>query len=133
MEADDTVLVYKILDLTILILVSVFFIGMLGSDFPTLGIDKPILSISDEWKTSIDSLIYPIIVLLAMDLALKYRKTNDRKKFVKKYWIDILMLILIQIFSTFKFLNLGLGIVKKLKTAKMGVKIAHKTKKMSEK
>ena len=132
-EADDTVLIYKILDLTILILVSIFFIGMLGSDFPTLGIDKPILSISDEWKTFMDSLIYPIIILLIIDLVLKYRKTNDRKKFVKKYWIDIIMLILIPIFSIFKFLNLGLGIVKKLKTAKMGVKIAHKTKKMSQK
>ena len=126
-------LIYKILDLTILVLVSIFFIGMLGSDFPTLGIVKPILPISDEWKTFIDSLIYPIIVLLTIDLALKYRKTNDRKKFVKKYWIDILMLILIPIFSAFKFLNLGLGIVKKLKAAKMGVKIAHKTKKISRK
>ena len=67
MEADDTVLVYKILDITILILVSVFFIGMLGSDFPTLGIDKPILPISEKWKTFIDSLIYPIIVLLTID------------------------------------------------------------------
>ena len=131
-DARTTVLSYKILDLAILILVSIFFIGMLGSDFPTLGIDKPILPISNEWKTFIDSLIYAIVVLLAIDLALKYRKTDDRKEFVKRYWIDILMLIMIPIFSAFKFLNLGLGIVKKIKAAKMGVKIAHKTKKMSQ-
>jgi hypothetical protein len=126
-------LIYKILDLMILGLVSVFFVGMLGSDFPILGIEQPILPIPVEWKIFIDSLIYPIIILLFIDLILKYRKTNDRKKFVKKYWIDIVMLILIPIFSTFKFLNLGLGIVKKLKTAKMGVKIVHKTKKISQK
>ena len=60
-EVDDTVLIYKILDLTILILVSIFFIGMLGSDFPTLGIDKPILPISDEWKTFIDLSNYRFI------------------------------------------------------------------------
>jgi len=126
-------LIYKILDLMILGLVSVFFLGMLGSDFPTLGIEQPILPIPVEWKIFIDSLIYPIIILLFIDLILKYRKTNDRKKFVKKYWIDIVMLILIPIFSTFKFLNLGLGIAKKLKTGKMGVKIVHKTKKISQK
>ena len=126
-------LIYKILDLMILGLVSIFFVGMLGSDFPTLGIEQPILPIPVEWKIFIDSLIYPIIILLFIDLILKYRKTNDRKKFVKKYWIDIVMLILIPIFSTFKFLNLGLSIVKKLKTAKMGVKIIHKTKKISQK
>jgi hypothetical protein len=126
-------LIYKILDLMILVLVSVFFVGMLGSDFPILGIEQPILPIPVEWKIFIDSLIYPIIILLFIDLILKYRKTNDRKKFVKKYWIDILMLILIPIFSTFKFLNLGLGIVKKLKTVKMGVKIVDKTKKISQK
>ncbi len=43
------------------------------------------------------------------------------------------MLIIIQILSAFKFLNLEWIIVEKLKTAKMGVKIAHKTKKLSRK
>jgi len=106
---------------------------MLGSNFSTLGMEQSIISILVEWKYFFDFLIYPIIVLLVIDLVLKYRKTNDRKKFVKKHWIDIMMLILIPIFSTIKFLNLGLNIVKKIKTVKMGVKIVHKTKKVSQK
>jgi len=106
---------------------------MLDSNFSTLGIDQPIISIPVEWKHFFDFLIYPIIVLLVIDLVLKYRKTNDRKKFVKKHWIDIIMLILIPIFSAFKFLNLGLNVVKKIKTVKMSVKIVHKTKKVSQK
>ena len=126
-------LIYKILDLTILVSVSIFFVGMLDSNFSTLGIDQPIISIPVEWKHFFDFLIYPIIVLLVIDLVLKYRKTNDRKKFVKKHWIDIIMLILIPIFSAFKFLNLGLNVVKKIKTVKMSVKIVHKTKKVSQK
>ena len=126
-------LIYKILDLTILVFVSIFFVGMLGSNFSTLGMEQSIISILVEWKYFFDFLIYPIIVLLVIDLVLKYRKTNDRKKFVKKHWIDIMMLILIPIFSTIKFLNLGLNIVKKIKTVKMGVKIVHKTKKVSQK
>ncbi len=44
-----------------------------------------------------------------------------------------MMLILIPIFSAFKFFKLGLNIVKKLKTVKMGLKILHKTKKVSQK
>ena len=80
-----------------------------------------------------DILIWPIVVLLTFDLVLKYRKTNDPKKFVKKYWIDIAMLTMIPIFSSFKFFKLGLSVVKKLKAAKMGAKVIHKTKKISEK
>ncbi|MDH3766591.1 MAG: hypothetical protein OER82_12400 [Nitrosopumilus sp.] len=126
-------LISKILDLIILVLVSIFFIGMLGSEFPALGIVQPLIPIPHEWKHFFDILIYPIIVLLVIDLAMKYRKTNDLKEFVKKYWIDIAMLILIPVFSAFKFFKFGLSIVKKLKTVKMGVKIAHKTKKVSQK
>jgi len=126
-------IIYKILDLIILVLVSIFFIGMLDSEFPELGIVEPLVSIPAEWKHFFDILIYPIIILLAIDLALKYRKTNDPKKFVKKYWIDIVMLILIPIFSTFKIFKFGLSIIKKIKTVKMGAKIAHKTKKVSQK
>ena len=126
-------IICKILDLIILVLVSIFFIGMLDSEFPELGIVEPLVSIPVEWKHFFDILIYPIIILLAIDLALKYRKTNDSKNFVKKYWIDIVMLILIPIFSTFKIFKFGLSIIKKLKTVKMGAKIIHKTKKVSQK
>ena len=126
-------IIYKILDLIILVLVSIFFIGMLDSEFPELGIVEPLVPIPAEWKHFFDILIYPIIILLAIDLTLKYRKTNDPKKFVKKYWIDIVMLILIPIFSTFKIFKFGLSIIKKLKTVKMGAKIIHKTKKVSQK
>jgi len=126
-------LIHKILDLIILILVGIFFIGMLGTEFPALGLVQPLIPIPIEWKQFFDILIYPIIILLIIDLTLKYRKTNDPKKFVKKYWIDIVMLILIPIFSTFKFFKFGLSFIKKLKTIKMGVKIIHKTKKVSQK
>lgn len=125
--------IFKILDLMILVLVTLFFVGMLSFEYNTLGLQQPIVSIPVEWKYLFDVLIWPIITLLILDLSLKYRKTNDPKKFVKKYWIDIAMLILIPVFSAFKFFKLGLSIVKKLKAAKIGAKIIHKTKKVSQK
>jgi len=124
---------YKILDFIILVIVMVFFIGILSFEYSILGLQNPVISISSEWKPFFDILIYPIVALLAIDLALKYRKEKNRKKFVKKYWIDIIMLILIPVFSIFKFFKVGLSLTKQLKTLKMGTKALHKTKKIAKK
>jgi len=124
---------YKILDLTILVITTIFFIGILAFDYPIFGLSEPLILIPYEWKFFFDIMIWLLVSLLIIDLTLKYKKTKNPKKFIKKYWIDILMLILIPIFSVFKSLKIGLSIVKQLKTAKMGAKIAHKTKKISKK
>ena len=124
---------YKILDFIILVIVMVFFIGILSFDYSILGLQNPLILISSEWKPFFDFLIYPIVSLLAVDLALKYRKEKNPKKFVKKYWIDIIMLVLIPVFSIFKFFKVGLSLAKQLKTLKMGTKALHKTKKIAKK
>ena len=123
----------KILDIAILILSILFFIGLLAFEYHSFGLEHPILPIPDKFKDFFEFLIWPIILLLILDLVIKYRKINDTKKFVKKYWIDIIMLVLIPVFFIFKFLKIGLNIVKQFKTAKMGAKIFHKTKKISQK
>jgi len=123
----------KILDLTILIFVSAFLTGLLGHEYGALGLHQPIILMSEELPYFLDTLIWFIIILLIFDLVLKYRKTKDPKKFVKKYWMDIAMLVLIPVFSSFKFFKVGLSIVKKLRATKMSVKIIHKTKKISGK
>ena len=122
----------KVLDLIILVLVSLFFIGLLAFEYPSLGLENPLLPIPNEFKEFFEFLIWPIIVLLIIDLIFKYRAIKNPKKFVKKYWIDIIMLILIPVFSIFKFFKIGLSAIKQLKTIKMGAKIFHKTKKISQ-
>ena len=124
---------YKILDFIILVIVMVFFVGILSFEYSILGLQNPVIPISSEWKPFFDILIYPIVALLAVDLTLKYRKEKNPKKFVKKYWIDIIMLVLIPVFSIFKFFKVGLSITKQLKTLKMGTKALHKTKKIAKK
>lgn len=123
----------KILDLTILIFISAFLTGLLGHEYGALGLHQPIILMSEELLYFLDTLIWPIIILLIFDLVRKYRKTKDPKKFVKKYWMDIAMLVLIPVLSSFKFFKVELSIVKKLKATKMSVKIIHKTKKISGK
>ena len=124
---------YKFLDLIILVIVMVFFVGILSFEYSIFGLQNPVIPISSEWKPFFDILIYPIVALLAVDLTLKYRKEKNPKKFVKKYWIDIIMLVLIPVFSIFKFFKVGLSITKQLKTLKMGTKALHKTKKVTKK
>jgi hypothetical protein len=124
---------YQILDMIILVLVILFFVGMLGTSFQGLGTDISILFIPDDVQAFLDVLIYPIIALLGIDLVLKYRKTKNPKKFVRKYWIDIFMIVLIPVFSIFKFFKIGLSLTKQLKTLKMGAKALHKSKKFTKK
>ena len=122
----------KILDMIILVFASLFFIGLLAFEYHSFGLKNPLLSIPDQFKEFFEFLIWPILTLLILDLILKYRKINNPKKFVKKHWSDILMLVLIPVFSILKFLKIGLSVVKQLKTIKMGAKIFHKTKKISQ-
>ena len=44
------------------------------------GLENPILSIPDEFKEFFEFLIWPILILLTLDLVLKYRKINNPKK-----------------------------------------------------
>ena len=123
----------KILDFSILVLAGLFLIGFAINEYKVLGLEQPLIKISHEWKLFFEYLIWPFIGMLVLDLGLKYKKTKNPKKFVKKYWIDIVMLALIPVLAAFKFFKLGVGIAKKLKTAKTGAKVIHKTKKVSQK
>ena len=123
----------QILDFSILVVATMFLVGMLAFDYSIFGLTEPVVSIPNDWKSFFDVLIWPLVTLLVLDLIFKYKKTGNPNKFFKKYWIDVMMLILIPIFSVFKSLKIGISIVKQLKTAKMDAKIAHKTKKISEK
>lgn len=123
----------KILDLIIIGISFLFLIGLLAFEYHSIGLQEPILQIPEEFKEFFEFLIWPLVALLIVDLVIKYKKTNNTKKFVKKHWIDIVMLALIPIFFMFKFLKVGISLVKKLKTAKMGAKIFHKTKNISQK
>ena len=69
-----------------------------------------------------------MLVLLSFELFLKYMKVRDWKKFLKKYWLDVAMIILIPVFSGIKIIK-ALKIAKKIKIVKYGFKAADKTQK----
>ena len=113
-------MLFKLLDFSILVIAIIFFIGVLAFDYSIFGFSEPLMLISDEWKLFFDVLLWPLVSLLLVDLTLKYKNTKNPKKFIKKYWIDILMLILIPVFSVSKSLKIGISIVKYIPRAGFG-------------
>ena len=75
-----------------------------------------------------DTVLYVMLSLLAFELLLKYMKVRDWKIFLKKYWLDVAMVVLIPVFSGVKILK-ALKLAKKAKIAKYGFKAADKTQK----
>lgn len=59
-------------------------------------------------------------------------KVRDWRLFLKKYWLDVAMVILIPIFSGVKILK-AFKLAKKVKIAKYGFKVADKTRKKIKK
>ena len=116
------------LEYSILILVIFYFVVLFFSEYKALGLETPIIEIPQQLKQINDMVLYVMLGLLSFELLLKYMKIRDWKLFLKKYWFDVAMVILIPIFSGIKILK-ALKIAKKIKVAKYGFKAADKTRK----
>ena len=116
------------LEYAILVLVIFYFVVLFFSEYKAIGLEKPIVAIPESLKTANELVLGLILGLLSFDLILKYMKIRNWKKFLKKYWLDIAMVILIPVFSGIKIIK-ALKLAKKLKVAKYGFKVGDKTQK----
>ncbi|QMU54813.1 MAG: hypothetical protein GKS07_07960 [Nitrosopumilus sp.] len=116
------------LEYTILILVIFYFAVLFFSEYEILGLETPILEIPQQLKQINETVLYVMLALLSFELLLKYMKVRDWKLFLKKYWLDVAMVIIIPIFSGIKILK-AIKLAKKIKIAKYGFKAANKTQK----
>ena len=116
------------LEYTILALVIFYFVILFFSEYKTIGLEKPIMEIPENLKTANDMILGLMLGLLSFELILKYMKIRNWRRFLKKYWLDIAMVILIPVFSGIKIIK-ALKLTKKLKIAKYGFKAADKTQK----
>ena len=117
---------------SILILVIFYFVVLFLSEYKTLGLETPIIEIPQQLKQINEIVLYVMLVLLSFELQLKYLKVRDWRLFLKKYWLDVAMVILIPIFSGVKILK-AIKVAKKVKIAKYGFKAADKTRKKIKK
>lgn len=116
------------LEYSILFLVIFYFVILFFSEYKALGLESPIVEIPQQLKEINGIVLYVMLSLLSFELLLKYMKIRDWRLFLKKYWLDVVMVILIPIFSGVKILK-AIKLAKKAKIAKYGFKVADKTQK----
>ncbi|EGG42853.1 hypothetical protein Nlim_0278 [Candidatus Nitrosarchaeum limnium SFB1] len=119
----------KILSFVNFSLIIVFIFGLINIEHSSLGIPKPLFEITDQAVIFFDIIFWTIVGLLALELVIAYLKIRDTKMFVKKYWLEIIMLVLMPIFVGFKILKISLKIIKQIKVGKTVFKLFHKIKK----
>lgn len=114
-------------DLTIFILLILFFIGFLSFDYEVFGLENSFMHIPKFYKTYFDVLPWTIFSLLVVDLIIKFKLVDcDPRYFIKKYWIDILLTVLIPVLFPLKFLKPASKIYKSTKFVKSGYKLIQK-------
>ncbi|AFU60445.1 hypothetical protein Ngar_c35320 [Candidatus Nitrososphaera gargensis Ga9.2] len=81
----------KILDLAVLGLLVVFFIGVLAFEVAYFGLSEPIIPIPHEAEPYFEVLPWVILGLLMADIYVKYVKLgSDWRALVRQHWPDII-------------------------------------------
>lgn len=116
-----------VIDLSIFALLIIFIIGFLAFDYEIFGIDKPIIQLPSVLKGYYEVLPWILFLLLVLDLIIKFKVSDyNFRYFLKKYWFDLLLTILIPILFPIKFLKPAVKIYKSTKLSKSGIKLFQK-------
>ena len=114
-------------DLSIIVLLVLIFVGFVSFDYEIFGLKDSFLPIPENYKSFFEILPWILFLLLIVDLAIKFKLVGgDLRYFVKKYWIDIILTILIPILFPLKFIKPALKIYKSTKFVKSGYKLIQK-------
>ena len=110
-------------------LILIYFFGLVNVEHTALGISEPLFIITEQIKMLFDIIFWFIVGLLTLELIIAYLEIQNTKSFVRKYWLEIIMLIFMPIFVGFKMLKITMKIVKQIKISKTGFKLFQKLKK----
>ena len=119
----------KVLSFSTFTLILIFFFGLINIEHTALGISEPLFPITEEIKTVFDIIFWVIVILLILELVVAYLEIKNPRKFVRKYWLEIILLVLMPVFVGFKAMKISLKLVKQIKISKTGFKIFQKFKK----
>lgn len=117
-------------DVFVSLLVMFFFAGYINIHSDIIGLAQDPIPVTKEVEEFWQSFTWVVFGVLALDIYLKYRKIRDLKLFLKKHWLDILMLCLLPLFAGFKIAKMSVKVVKGLKMAKSGFKAAQRARKL---
>ena len=121
----------KVVDITVLCLLVIFFVGFLAFDYELLGFHGPLVAIPHGSEQYFEVIPWIIFGVLLFDLYLKYIIVGRNLKLLfKQHWLDISMAALIPILLPLKFIKVTLKIFKAVKATKFGYKVFQKIKKV---
>ncbi len=119
----------KVLSFVTFSLIVIFIFGLVNIEYSALGISEPLFVITEQVIVIFDIIFWVIVGLLTLELSIAYLKIRNTKSFVKKYWLEIIMLVLMPMFVGFKILKISLKIIKQVKIGKTVFKLFQKMKK----
>lgn len=122
----------KTIDVFVSLLVIVFFAGYLNIHSGLLGFEQSPIPVSKQVEEFWEWLTWAVFAVLGLDLYLKYRKVRSLKEFVRKHWLDILMIAFLPLFAGFKIAKIAIKAVKGAKLVKSGFKASLGAKKLQK-
>lgn len=123
----------KFADISVLILLVIFFLGFLAFDYEIFGLHEQIITIPHEMEVYSEFVPWIIFIVLVFDLFLKYLIVDKNLKvFFQHYWLDVVMAALIPILLPLKFMKMTVKSFKIIKTGKFGYKANQKIGKIRQ-
>ncbi len=123
----------KFADISVLILLVIFFLGFLAFDYEIFGLHEQIITIPHEMEVYFEFVPWIIFIVLVFDLFLKYLIVEKNLKiFFQHYWLDVVMAALIPILLPLKFMKMTVKSFKIIKTGKFGYKANQKIGKIRQ-
>ena len=120
-------------DISVLILLVIFFLGFLAFDYEIFGLHEQIITIPHEMEVYFEFVPWIIFIVLVFDLFLKYLIVEKNLKiFFQHYWLDVVMAALIPILLPLKFMKMTVKSFKIIKTGKFGYKANQKIGKIRQ-
>lgn len=116
-----------LLDIVVLLMASLLAILFVSYDYDLFGMKNPPYVLPMELKLIYDYLPWTLFIVLLIDLAVKYKMTGfNHFEFLGKYWMDILLTMLIPLLFPIKFAKPIVKVYKSSKLIKSGFKIYQK-------
>lgn len=107
-----------------------FFAGYLNIHADLIGLQESPVPVDKEIEEFWERMTWVVFAVLGLDLYLKYDKIRNPKEFVRRHWLDILMLVLLPLFAGFKVTKIAVKVVKSAKLTKSGFKAYMGAKKL---
>ncbi|MEW5839440.1 hypothetical protein [Nitrososphaera sp.] len=112
----------KAFDVAVSAMLLAFFIGYVNIHADIIGLKESPVPVSHQVEEFWEWFTWIVFAALALDVYLKYRKVRNPREFLKKHWLDILMLAFMPLFAGFKLAKISIKLVKGAKMVKSGFK-----------